>query len=101
MSKLDKKIDTSKLTEKLEGLRGLDYEAAEADERRTGNTAVELSFSKGFQIRLAAMALGFNVHDLKALPVKDYFKVTNEVSRFLYGGSESEETASNTSEQLQ
>ena len=98
---MSKNIDTTNLTEKLESLRGLDFEAAETQERAAGNSAIEMSFSKSFQARLAAKALGVNIHDIKALPMKEYFKITNAVSRFLYNGSESEETASNTSEQLQ
>ena len=92
------KIDASKLVEKLETLRGLDFEAAEAEERAAGNTAVEMTFSKSFQVRLAAKALGENVHDLKSLPLKDYYKITAQVSRFLFAGLEGEETQSANSE---
>lgn len=92
------KIETKNLIEKLETLRGLDFEAAEAEERAAGNTAVEMTFSKSFQVRLAAKALGANVHDLKSLPLKDYYKITSQVSRFLFTGLEEEEIPSEKSE---
>ncbi len=96
-----KKIDITNLTEKLDALRGLDFEQAETEERAAGNSAIEMSFSKSFQARLASKALGENVHDIKELPLKEYYKITNAVSRFLFSDLESAETASDNSEQSQ
>ena len=79
-----KTVDTSGLTAKLEGLRGLDFEAAEAEERMAGNSAVEMTLSKSFQARLAAHALNIPVQEIKTLPLKKYYAVTAEVSRFLF-----------------
>ena len=81
------KINTENLEEKLNTLRGIDFEAAETQERGAGNPAVEITFSKSFQTRIAALALGVNVHDLKALPLKKYLAITNQVSRFLFSTS--------------
>ena len=86
-----KKIDTTNLTEKLATLRGLDFEQAEAEERGAGNAAIEMTFSKSFQARLAAKALGVNVNDIKALPLAKYYSITAEVSRFLFSSSVSVE----------
>ena len=94
------KFDIKLLKEKLQTLRGLDFEAAETQERLSGNPAADISFTRAFQVRLAAMALGVNVHDLKSLPLPKYNQVANEVSRFLFSSS-IEEIVLNSSEQSQ
>lgn len=77
-------IDIKKLEEGLKGLRGLDFEQCEAQERATGNNYPEMSFSKGFQARLAAKALGVPVADIKELPLKEYNKICQTVFNFLF-----------------
>lgn len=94
-------VDTSNLKEKLEKLRGVDFEECERDERSAGNNAVDVTLSKSFQARLAAKALGCNPYDIKELPLKKYSKVVMEVMTFLFGTSETEETPPNGSEAQQ
>lgn len=92
-------IDTSNLTEKLETLSGLDFEECEREERRVGNTSVDVSLSKSFQARLAARALGVDPFELKGLPLNKYARVTMEVMTFLFADSEKEETPLTKSEE--
>ena len=86
------KIDLKELEEKLNGLKGHDFNRAEREERFTGNVTPDLTFSKSYQARLASFALGMNVHDIFDLPLKEYVQVTGKVSNFLFSGSETEET---------
>lgn len=76
-------IDYQKLDEGLNKLNGFDMLELEKEERLTGNTTLELSTSKSFQARLAAKALGMNVHDLKALPLKEFNQVCVRCFGFL------------------
>lgn len=77
-------IDISKLTEGLNGLRGLDFEQCEAQERATGNNQPLLTMTAGFQARLAAKALGVPVADIKELPLKEYNRVCQATFNFLF-----------------
>lgn len=81
-------MDISKLNEKLGELRGLDFELAEEQERAAGNNFPDVTFMKGFQARLAALALNVPVADIKELPLRDYQTVCSKVFNFLYGPSE-------------
>ena len=90
-------IDATNLEEKLEGLRGLDFEQAESLERQAGNNYPEMSFSKGFQARLAAKALGVPPADIKELPLKEYSRICTRVFNFLFANLD-EETQSEKSE---
>lgn len=83
-------MDIEKLEENLAKLRGLDFEAAEAQERAAGNNAAEMSLSKSFQARLAAMAMGVPAADVKELPLKEYNRVCITVFNFLFGTSDTE-----------
>lgn len=83
-------MDISKLNEKLADLRGLDFELAEAQERAAGNNFPDVTFTKGFQARLAALALNVPVADIKELPLRDYQTVCSKVFNFLYNSSGSE-----------
>ena len=94
-------VDTSNLTEKLNELKGLDFEECERDERTSGNNSVDVTFSKSFQARLAARALNCNPYEIKELPLKKYNKVVTEVMTFLFAPSEKEETRLNGSETQQ
>lgn len=80
-------IDISKLNEGLNNLRGYDLEMAETQERATGNTFADLSFTKGFQARLAAIALKVPVDEIKALPLREYTRVCGTVFSFLFNSS--------------
>lgn len=91
-------VDISNLTEKLNELTGLDFEECEKEERLAGTNSVDVSFSKSFQARLAAKALGVNVWDIKDLPLKKYAQVTMQVMTFLFADSAKEETQPNGSE---
>lgn len=88
-------VDISELTKKLDDLNGLDFEECEHDERTAGNTSVDVTFSKSFQARLAARALGVNPHDIKELPLKQYSRVTTQVMTFLFSDLGKEETPPN------
>ena len=81
-------IDIDKLNEGLNNLRGYEFELAETQERAAGNTAFEVSLSKGFQARLAAMALKIPVDEIKALPLKEFTRVCGQVFNFLYVSSD-------------
>ncbi|MBD3878219.1 MAG: hypothetical protein SR1Q5_00835 [Quinella sp. 1Q5] len=76
-------IDFKKLEEGLNKLSGYDLLSLEQEERIAGNTTLELSTSKSFQARLAAKALNMNVHDLKALPLREFNAVCLQVFSFL------------------
>lgn len=76
-------IDYKKLEEGLDKLNGYDLENAEREERLAGNTTLELSTSKSFQARLAARALGMNVHDLKSLKLREYNRLCLRTFGFL------------------
>lgn len=91
--KEEKKIDLSKLKEKLEMLTGFDIEAAEAEERAARNMAPDVSFSKRYQARLAAKALGCTVDDVRALKANEYNVATALVSDFLFGSLAAEAAA--------
>ena len=69
-------------------LTGNDYEAAERAERAAGNNAPMLTLTRGFQARLAAMAIGVPAPEVKGLPLRVYSMLTNEVLNFLYGQSD-------------
>ena len=88
-------VDTSKLTEKLNALTGLDFELVEAQERASGNTYIDVTFTKSFQARLAAQALGVPVADIKELPMKEYIKTCGKVLNFFALPSDNETPATN------
>ena len=81
----EKKIDLSQLNEKLETLTGFDLEAAELEERASGNMIPDVSFSKRYQSRLAAKALGCAHDDIQSLKGNEYTLATTMVSNFLFG----------------
>lgn len=80
-------MDISKLEEKLGELRGLDFERAEMEERAAGNNFPDVTFSKSFQARLAALALGVPAPDIKELPLNQYSRVCSTVFNFLFAPS--------------
>lgn len=77
-------VDYSKLHDGLNRLSGRELLLAEQAERNTGNKMAELSLSKSFQARLAALALEVPVDDLKELPLREFNLVTSTVFTFLY-----------------
>ncbi len=79
------KVDISRLKEKLESLTGYDLEAAELEERAAGNMTPEISFSKRYQARLAARAMGCALTDIQAMKAGEYVAVTLQVNNFLFG----------------
>lgn len=92
------KIDISDLKSKLGKLTGLDFERAETDERTAGNTSFDMTFSKSFQIRLAAMALGVNPFEIKELPLPQYTKIGMEVFNFLFSSAVDETDKANSNQ---
>ena len=89
-------MDTSKLSEKLNNLRGLDFELAETQERVAGNNFPDVTFTKSFQARLAAQALEVPVADIKELPLKKYNQVCGTVFNFLFTSSGDETPLTNS-----
>lgn len=86
------------LEEKLNSLTAADFESAEKAERNAGNNYADVAFTKSFQLRLAAIALGINYNELRTLPITKAYNVTSRVFAFLVLGSTSEEAPSNNSE---
>ena len=82
-------VDLEKLNAGLNNLRGLDFESAERQERTAGNNFPDVTFSKSFQARLAATALGVPVADIKELPLREFTQATGAVFNFLFASSES------------
>ncbi|MBQ7516022.1 MAG: hypothetical protein IJS96_07035 [Schwartzia sp.] len=79
------KVDIARLKEKLEALTGYDLEAAELEERAAGNMTPEISFSKRYQARLAAKALGCVLSDIQSMKASEYTMATLMVNNFLFG----------------
>ncbi len=88
-----KTIDITNLNQKLLELTGNDFEAAEMQERAAGNNFPDVTFTKSFQARLAARALGVNVFDLKAASLKNYTQACQIVFNFLFQPSDGETLA--------
>ena len=76
-------MEIDKLEKNLDELNGYDMLILEQEERLTGNKTLELSMSKSFQARLAAKALGINVNDIKALPLRQFNEICVRVFSFL------------------
>lgn len=76
-------LDYKKLDAGLAELSGLDYEEAESKVRAVGDMTPDISFSKKFQARLAAKALGMKPEEFRALPIQEYAEATTTVSNFL------------------
>ena len=89
------------LTAGLEKLTGVDFERAENEERRRGNTSVELTLSKAFQAELAAIALDVPPPQIRALSVKEYLAVTAIVFGFLFDGSARNDSPAESTEKSQ
>lgn len=75
----------ARLDSALNNLTGYDLEAAENEERAGGNMIPDITFSKGFQARLAARALSVPLDKIKGLKVNAYATITAQVSNFLFG----------------
>lgn len=76
----------------LDALTGNDLIAIEDSLRASGQVNL---FSQSYFAAIAARSAHIPVEILKALPVKDFMKVTSEVINFL-GGTASEESAPET-----
>ena len=86
--------DKTKLDEGLSKLTGLDYEAAARRFKATNKDFFGvIQLENGFMIELAAAALGINANELKALSLREYFNICNEVQRFLNSDSQENQTA--------
>lgn len=94
------KIDYEKLKAGLESLTGHDFERAERAEQSSGNNAPMLTFTKGFQARLAAEALNVPTPEIKGLPLREYNRVTNEVFSFFYVPSVGSDGSENSTVEL-
>ena len=67
----------------IENMTGEDLEAAERILRATGDTPVVPELSKAYQAILAAKAAQVPKEMIRALPAKDYSKITMAVGNFL------------------
>ncbi len=95
---LDMKL-AADLPHKLEALNGYDSEVAEREERATGNVfTTDISFSKGFQVRLAARALSVPMQEIQELPLRDYNMIATQVFNFLFAPSAKDVTQQTNSE---
>ncbi len=86
-------VDYTKLDEGLKNLRGLDFESIEQKMYRADKVYANITFSREFQARLAALALSVPYEDITELPLKEYTKVTQRVLNFLYSISDGETSA--------
>ena len=88
--------DKEKLNAGLNQLTGLDYEAAARRFKATNKDFFGvIQLESGFFAEVAALALGQNANELKALSLREYFNICNEVQRFLNSDSEENPTVSN------
>lgn len=78
-------MNVQKLTEGLGKLTGYDMEKVETECRNAGNNSLFITTTSDFQSRIASRALGISVHELRSLPFREYNRMLNEVTRFLYG----------------
>lgn len=76
-------MDKVKLEEGLKQLTGYDFEEIERASRLKGDVSPDVTFSKDFQSRLAAKALGVGLDEVKKLPLPEYVATTQAVSSFL------------------
>lgn len=76
-------MDKVKLEEGLKQLTGYDFEEIEKTCRLKGDVSPDVTFSKDFQSRLAAKALGVGLDEVKKLPLPEYVATTQTVSSFL------------------
>lgn len=90
-----KKIDLKAIESGLENMTGFDFEVAERDARAAGDTLPDITFSKNFQARLAARAMGVHVNDVCALPIRDFNAATMKVNNFLFASLAAEIKAKN------
>lgn len=72
-----------KLKAGLEKLTGRDLERLAKEERTINPTVPLLDVEKSFQARIAAQALGTNVHELMDEPIKKFNALCLEVARYL------------------
>ena len=86
------KIDFEELKNKLMTLTGKDFIEVEKEVRSTGDIMPMITFSTGFQVRLAARALKVNPRELEDLPLNQYSRIASTVSNFLFSDSDSEGT---------
>ena len=78
-------MNKKELTEGLAKLTGYDMEKVESECRNAGNNSLFITTTSDFQSRIASRALGISVHELRSLPFREYNRMLNEVTRFLYG----------------
>ncbi len=67
----------------LEGLSGQDIVDIENEMNLEKEFSIAAELSKNLQARIAAKAAGVNSELIKAMPIKDFNKITNEVRDFL------------------
>lgn len=86
-------VDYKKLNQNLNKMTGYDYEKAEEEARMLGAQILDVALSKTFHAVLAAKALGVPPDDIRALPLREYQRVTNTVGSFLFGGADQDAEA--------
>ncbi len=67
----------------FEGLSGQDIVDTENEMNLEKEFAISAELSKNIQARIAAKAAGINSEVIKAMPIRDFNKITNEVRDFL------------------
>lgn len=93
-------VDMEKLSAGLQKLRGLDFEQVEMQTRARSEVNMVMpiiTFTREFQARLAALALGVPYADITELPLQEFNRVCQAVQNFLNNTS-GEETPSANSE---
>lgn len=78
-------VDITKLEKGLEELTGYDFEDAERAIRQKGDMTPDITFSKNFQTKLAAKAMGITSDKIKAMGIREYVEITTTTSNFLLG----------------
>ena len=92
-------INIDELEDKLNSLTGADFEAAQKNFKlKNPNFVGVTQLESAFQIELAAMALGINANELKALPLRKYNKILRVVNSFLFTDSDEDETVEKSSD---
>ena len=79
----DKKLDYSKLEEKLAELNAQAFQRAERACRMAADPTPDILYSSNFRARLAAEALGVNLADIMALDLGTFTAITTTTLNFL------------------
>lgn len=79
------------LAEGLEKLTGVELIECDQLERQRGNVTPVISTSGAYQLRIAAIALNTDPHELQRLPARKLQRILIEVNHFLLANLDEEE----------